>query len=133
MLDNPPTIDSLGPQGDSRRSYKRWEEIHSRFMQEPPREGRDYINHAINALPFIETICEVHPIAKGWSSARRTYRLLRLIFMILLSCHLGVQGRVIARTDPGRKRNACGCCVSRRNGYDAGVRRVSRFSCVECK
>jgi hypothetical protein len=65
MLDNPPRIDSPGPQDGLRRSYKRWEEIHSRFMQEPPREGCDYITHVINALPFIEAICEVHPIAKG--------------------------------------------------------------------
>jgi hypothetical protein len=65
MLDNPLTIDSLGSQDDLRRSYKRWEEIHSRIVQEPPREGRDYINHAINVLPFIEAISEAHPIAKG--------------------------------------------------------------------
>ena len=54
MLDNPPTIDSLGPQDDL-RSYKRWEEMHSRIMQEPP---RDYINHVINVLPFIEAISD---------------------------------------------------------------------------
>ena len=34
-------------------------------MQEPPREGHNYINHVINALPFIEAICEVHLFAKG--------------------------------------------------------------------
>ena len=65
MLDNLPTIDSLGPQDDLRRSYKRWEEIHSRIMQEPPRKGKDYINHAINVLPFIEAISEGNSIAKG--------------------------------------------------------------------
>ena len=60
-----PTMDSVGLQGDSRRSYKQWEEKHSRIMQEPPREGREYINHAINILPFIEAISEACPIAKG--------------------------------------------------------------------
>jgi hypothetical protein len=61
MLDKPltsPTMDSLWLQGDLRRSYKQWEENHSRIMQEPPREGREYINHAINVLPFIEAISE---------------------------------------------------------------------------
>ena len=53
--------------------------------------------------------------------------------MALLSCHLGVQGRVVARTDPEGKRNACGFGVSCRNGHDAGVLRVSGFSCVEYK
>jgi len=37
----------------------------SRFMQEPLREGRDYINHALETFHFIEGISEVHPIAKG--------------------------------------------------------------------
>jgi len=64
MLDKPP-IDTQGPQDDFRRGYKRWEEIHSRIMQEPPTKGRDYINHALKILPFIEAISEVHPIAKG--------------------------------------------------------------------
>ena len=65
MLDKPPTVDSLGPQDDLRRRYKQWEEIHSRIMQEPPTEGSDYINHAMNALPFIEAISEVHPTVKS--------------------------------------------------------------------
>ena len=65
MLDKPPAIDPPGPQDDFRRGYKRWEEMHSRIMQEPPREGRSYINHALKILPFIEAISEVHPIAKG--------------------------------------------------------------------
>jgi len=65
MLDKPPTIDPPRPQDDFRKGYKRWEEMHSRIMQEPPREGRDYINHALKILPFIEAISEVHPIAKG--------------------------------------------------------------------
>ena len=65
MLDKPPTVDSLGPQDDLRRRYKQWEEIHSRIMQEPPTEGRGYINHAVKIFPFIEAISEVHPIAKG--------------------------------------------------------------------
>ena len=134
MLDNPPTGDTLGPQDDLRRGYKQWEERHCRIMQEPPTEGRDYINHALNIFPFIEVISEVHPIAKGQSSARRNYRLLRFIFLVLLlRCHLGIQGRVIARTNTGGKRKACGCCVSCRNGHDADVLRVSGFSCVECK
>ena len=58
-------IDSLGPQDDIRKRYKQWEEMHSRIMQEPPREGREYINHAINVLPFIEAASEANPIAKG--------------------------------------------------------------------
>lgn len=29
------------------------------------RKGRDYINHALKILPFIEAISELHPIAKG--------------------------------------------------------------------
>ena len=65
MLDDPPTIDSLGTYDALRKGHKRWEEMHSRIMQEPPREGRDYINHALKILPFIEAISEVHPIAKG--------------------------------------------------------------------
>ena len=65
MLGNPPTIDSLGPQDEFRRGYKRWEEMHSRIMQEPPTEGRDYIKHALNIFPFIEAISEVNPIAKS--------------------------------------------------------------------
>jgi len=60
-----PTMDSLGPQGELRRSYKQWEEKHSRIMQEAPREGREYINHAINVFPFIEVASEANPIAKG--------------------------------------------------------------------
>ena len=58
-------IDSLGTQDDIRKRYKQWEEMHSRIMQEPPREGREYINHAINVLPFIEAASEGNPIAKG--------------------------------------------------------------------
>ena len=50
-----------------------------------------------------------------------------MIFLALLSCHLGVQGHTVARTDPGGKRNARGCGVSRRNGHDAGISRVSGF------
>jgi hypothetical protein len=65
MLDNSPTIDPLGPQDDVRRGYKRWEEMHSRIMQELPTEGREYIKHALKIFPFIEAISEVHPIAKG--------------------------------------------------------------------
>ena len=65
MRDQPPMIDSLGTQDDLRGSYKQWEERHSRIMQEPPREGRDYINHAVKILPFIEAISEAYPIAKG--------------------------------------------------------------------
>jgi len=34
-------------------------------MQEPPRDGRAYINHAIKVLPFIEAAAEANPIAKG--------------------------------------------------------------------
>ena len=65
MLDTPPTIGPLGPQDDLRSSYKQWEEKHSRIMQEPPKEGREYINHAIKVLPFIEAAAEANPIAKG--------------------------------------------------------------------
>ncbi|KIM37236.1 hypothetical protein M413DRAFT_448725 [Hebeloma cylindrosporum] len=52
-----PMIDSLGAQ--------RWEEIHSRIIKEPPREGREYINHALKLVSFIEPISEVHPVAKA--------------------------------------------------------------------
>jgi len=65
MLDRPPTIGPPGPQDDLRSSYKQWEEKHSRIMQEPPKEGREYINHAIKVLPFIEAPAEANPIAKG--------------------------------------------------------------------
>ena len=114
MLDKPPTIDSLGPQDDFRRGYKQWE---------PPTEAHDYINHALKILPSIE----------GESSARIKFRLLRLIFAGLLSCHLKVQGCFVGQTDPGGKGNPCGGGVSCRNGHDAGVPRVSGFGCVECK
>jgi len=65
MLDKPPTIGPLGPQDDFISGYKEWEERHSRIMQEPPREGREYINHAIKVLPFIEAAAEANPFAKG--------------------------------------------------------------------
>ena len=65
MLEKLPTIDSQRP--DFRRGCKRWEEMHSRIMREPPREGYDYIDYALKILPFIEAISEVHPIAKGSS------------------------------------------------------------------
>ena len=61
-MDKSPTIDSPD---DLRRGYKRWEEMHSRIMQEPPKEGRDYIKHALKILPFIEAISEFNPFAKG--------------------------------------------------------------------
>jgi hypothetical protein len=79
MPDEPltsPMIDSLGPQDYLRRSYKEWEEKHTRMMQESPKEGREFINHAIKVLPFIEAASEANPIAKGWSSAKRSYCLL---------------------------------------------------------
>jgi hypothetical protein len=60
-----PSRGPLGPQEELRRSYKRWEEKHSRLMQEPPREGKDYINHALKILPFIEAMSELHSTAKG--------------------------------------------------------------------
>ena len=41
------------------------ESDNSRIMQDPPREGSDYINHALKMLPFIEGISEVYPVAKG--------------------------------------------------------------------
>jgi len=132
MLGKPPTFDSLGPQDDS-RSYKLWEEMHSRIIKEPPREGREYIKHLLNIFPFIEPISGMHPIASGESFSRRNRRLLRLIIVVLLSYCQGVQESVGARTDPGGKRNACGCSVSRRNGHDAGVPRVSVFRCTERK
>jgi len=38
----------------------------SRIMwQEPLKEGRDYINHALNILHFLEGMSEMHPIAEG--------------------------------------------------------------------
>jgi hypothetical protein len=55
----------LGPQDDLRRERKRWEAKHSRIMQESPREGRDYIKHALELMPFIEAASELHPTAKS--------------------------------------------------------------------
>ena len=65
MLDNPPAIGPLGLQDDLRSKYKQWEEKHLRLIQGPPREGREYINHAIKILPFIEAPAEVNTIARG--------------------------------------------------------------------
>ena len=73
MVD-PTRTDSLPPpQDDFRRGYEQWEELHSRILQESPREGRDYVKHALNIVPFIEAISEVHPIAKGSSFPKKDY------------------------------------------------------------
>ena len=65
MLDKSPRMDSLGPKDDLRSSYMRWQDKHARLMQEPPKEGCEYINHVMNVLPFIEAASEANPIAKG--------------------------------------------------------------------
>jgi len=47
------------------REYQEWEEAHATMKTATPREGRDYLKHARNLLPFLLGISEVHPIAKG--------------------------------------------------------------------
>jgi len=47
------------------REYEEWEEAHATMKITTPREGRDYLKHAKNLLPFLLGIAEVHPIAKG--------------------------------------------------------------------
>jgi hypothetical protein len=48
-----------------RREYQQWDATHSTMKDTPPSDGRDYIKHAQNLLPFLEAIAEFHPFVKG--------------------------------------------------------------------
>ena len=47
------------------REYEEWDAAHATMKITTPREGRDYLKHAKNLLPFLVGIAEIHPIAKG--------------------------------------------------------------------
>jgi len=58
---NPPPSDVIAVQ----REYHKWDAAHSTMKDTPPSDGRDYIRHAQNLLPFLQAIAEFHPFAKG--------------------------------------------------------------------
>ena len=43
------------------REYQQWDATHSTMKDTPPSDGRDYLRHAQNLLPFLEAIAEFHP------------------------------------------------------------------------
>jgi hypothetical protein len=47
------------------REYQQWDATHSMMKDTPPSDGRDYLRHAQNLLPFLEAIAEFHPLVKG--------------------------------------------------------------------
>jgi len=64
MITNPTTPLSADT-ASIRREYQQWDATHSTMKDMPPSDGRDYIRHAQNLLPFLEAIAEFHLFVKG--------------------------------------------------------------------
>jgi hypothetical protein len=47
------------------RQFQEWDLEHSKMKERPPKESSNYIRHARNILPLLESLAEVHPVAKG--------------------------------------------------------------------
>lgn len=45
--------------------YQEWDLEHAKMKEHPPKDARNYIRHARNILPLLESLAELHPVAKG--------------------------------------------------------------------
>ena len=48
-----------------KEDYIRWAHKHMKMKEAPPPDGRDYLAHASTLLTLLESVTEIHPIAKG--------------------------------------------------------------------
>ncbi|KAJ2917119.1 hypothetical protein MD484_g3313, partial [Candolleomyces efflorescens] len=59
VVDSPQEIDALSLQ------YQEWDLEHANMKERPPKDARNYIRHARNILPLLESLAEIHPVAKA--------------------------------------------------------------------
>lgn len=55
---------------DIHRDYEQWATVHRQLQGSAvPKEGRDYVAHAITLISLLEGFAELHPIAKSEPSS----------------------------------------------------------------
>ncbi|RXW20791.1 hypothetical protein EST38_g5070 [Candolleomyces aberdarensis] len=58
IIDSPKAVDAL------RSQFQEWDQEHAKMKERLPKDGRNYVRHARNILPLLESLSEIHPAAK---------------------------------------------------------------------
>lgn len=63
----PVPVDASAAVRITQKDFEEWSKKHVSMKAKPPAEGRDYLRHARNLIPLLESVSELHPFAKGIS------------------------------------------------------------------